>query len=1178
MSVTQFKQETDRNQAVASNPEISAWVSANAGTGKTTVLVNRVLRLLLQEDETLGGYTRPEAILCLTYTKAAAAEMENRLYGILSEWSVMAEPDLAGGLKDLRGHAATPGDMVRARQLFAVALDTKGGLKIQTIHAFCERLLHRFPLEADVQADFKVVADQEQRALRDAAIDAVLSEAVKDETAPLGRALMQVIAATGEERFRDIIGVTLGSRDALRQMSDLAGGDKRFPDAERRGIARALGVSIERSVTDVLNEMADVLSDGQIDFMLADIPAEKTTEQRLLNALRKAQAQKANEPRAQALRDAFLTQQHKPRANLLTKAVREAFPEALRQLEEAQSQIATLAQEQAVLEIVSSTGALLTLANAIIREYEHLKASRAALDYDDLIVKSVNLLETSRAAAWVLYKLDYGIDHILVDEAQDTSPIQWRVIDALAREFFSGESARETARTLFAVGDEKQSIYSFQGADPESFGIHGRGFGRQARDAGREFKTVPLTVSFRSTGPVLRTVDEVFARGAAREGMSWAGDEVVHQAIREGQPGLTELWAVEVPEDHEPAHAMRPQERVAVGRHVRDKLADRIARTIQHWLEKREQLPSQGRDVQPGDILVLVRSRDEFVAKLIRALKARGIPVAGADRMKLAEQLGVMDLMAVGDFVLMPEDDLTLATILKSPLIGFDDDDLFDLAYGRDGALWDALRQKADENEKYAAVVIQLTHWLNQADREPPYEFFARVLEEDQMRMRLALVARLGPDTGDAIDEFLNLALDYEQLAPPSLQGFLDWMRKAEIEVKRDMEQLRNEVRIMTVHGAKGLEANIVILPDTCKPPTGRGGAKPKLLPLPRASAPPNSPDHLVWVPSGTMPLEAISEAKELLKTAEREEHNRLLYVAMTRARDRLYVCGWQQGKELPADCWYSLVSEGLKELGQEASGVFGEPVFRYEVAATEEAAQADRKVEASEVLVALPSWALTDAPQEEPASLALTPSAVPEISSSATQEMLRTEQDVEPPLSRAGAARFVRGNLIHALLEHLPGVPSDQQEQVARAFVDARGSALDEAQRKAIVTETMAILIHEDFAPLFGPGGLAEVPIIGRLPRKAAPSLELSGQIDRLIVGDDEILIVDYKTNRPPPSKPENVAPLYRRQLAAYRAALSQIYPGKRVRAALLWTAVPHIMEIPGDILDEAAASFDAL
>ncbi|MFQ5626094.1 MAG: 3'-5' exonuclease, partial [Methyloligellaceae bacterium] len=460
--------------------------------------------------------------------------------------------------------------------------------------------------------------------------------------------------------------------------------------------------------------------------------------------------------------------------------------------------------------------------------------------------------------------------------------------------------------------------------------------------------------------------------------------------------------------------------------------------------------------------------------------------------------------------------------------------------------------------------------WLNRADTAPPYEFFASLLEENLMRMRLALIARLGPDAGDAIDEFLNLALDYERVSHPSLQGFLDWMRKGEAEVKRDMEQRRDEVRIMTVHGAKGLEADVVILPDTCRTPSG-GGNKPKLLGLPRAAAPPGTPDHLVWVPPDTMELEEITDAKNELKEEEREEYNRLLYVAMTRARDRLYVCGWKGVNTVPDNCWYRLVEAGLEGVARSAKGALGDDVLRYEAKQTVKVEKSDEEAQQDLTPVQLPEWAKQDAASEAPATLPLTPSAIPAEGEGTSAQL--PEQDVTPPLERADQSRFLRGILVHALLQHLPNIAPDRWEEKARHYVAARGHALGEEQREEIVVETLAILDRDEFAPLFGPGSQAEVPVVARIAREGKPGLELSGQIDRVAILGDEVLIADYKTNRPPPDTPEDVAPLYRRQLAAYRYALQQIYPEKRVRAALLWTDGPRIMTMPDDILDDAAA-----
>ena len=1177
MSAADRITETDENQSRASDPHGSAWVSANAGAGKTKVLVERVLRLLLHVDENTGTYNKPENALCLTYTKAAAAEMENRLFTTLSGWVVMDEEELSEKLTKLRRVEPSPDDLKRARQLFAVSLDTKGGLKIHTIHAFCERLLHRFPIEAGIQADFKVLEEQEKRVLLDAAIDAMLERAGADRGGPTWDALQELLAATGEENFRSIIDVAVSKREDLRAMTRIADGFASLGEAERHGIATTLGADINRRETDIWQEMAGTLSDGEIDMLLRDIPADKATEQTLLEALARVRAQIVPDLRGQALCDVFLTQDRKPRKSLMRVPIREEFPAHYEIVVTAQDRVAALASELSALHIASCSGALITLADGIIADYERSKVTRAVLDYDDLIARTVLLLQSSSAAQWVLYKLDTGIDHILVDEAQDTSPPQWRVIEALVNEFFAGAGAREGARTVFAVGDEKQSIYSFQGADPASFAHHGRMFEQAAKSADQTFRRVPLTVSFRSTDPILKSVDDVFATPLAGNGVVWGDQPIVHQAVRTGRAGLVEVWPVEHAEEAIDIHAMRPfDEQVAVA-HARDTLAQHISTTIRHWLDTGEKLEARGRPMRAGDILILVRSRDAFVQKLIRALKSHNIPVAGADRMKLTEQLAVMDMMALADFVLLPDDDLNLATLLKSPLIGLDDDDLFALAYKRPGALWNALRDRQSDDPRYVKAVEKLMSWLKRADQSPPFEFFAGLLEENQMALRLALIARLGPDAGDAIDEFLNMALDYERTTHPSLQGFLDWVRKSEAEVKRDMEHGRDEVRIMTAHGAKGLEANVVILPDTCKSPTGTGGNRPKLYPLPRAGARPGEPSHLVWVPPGAMSLDAIDGEpdgiKLVLKNAEKQEQNRLLYVAMTRARDRLYVCGWTTRKNLSEDCWYMLVKEGLSGLLQPATGALGDEVLRYSSEQERDVLDDDDEQGTRAEPRALPEWACRDAQEELPPWRALTPSSIPGDEGDEDDTRLRAEQDVVPPRQRADRSRFLRGNIVHALLQYLPDIDASQWDERAKGYVAHSAPALDADRQAEIVAETLAILRREDFAPLFGPGSQAEAPIVARLETSGGEFVQLNGQVDRLVVLDDEVLIVDYKTNRPPPTDPDLVAPLYIRQLAAYRAALSRVYPEKKVHTALLWTDGPDQMWIDDEKLDAAAA-----
>ncbi|HZP10634.1 double-strand break repair helicase AddA [Methyloceanibacter sp.] len=1155
-------EEADRNQARASDPSASAWVSASAGTGKTAVLVKRVQRLLL------AGF-KPESILCLTYTKTAAAEMQNRLLKELAAWATISEDDLRERLQELTKRTPEAGELREARRLFARTLEAKGGLKIYTIHGFCERLLQRFPLEARVTPHFSVLDEPEQALLRRRAFDAVFARAAEDREGALGQALAHVITLTSESHFRKVIDAVLAMRGEMARIAAYHGGRSDWAEREAAALKRLLGVH-EVKEEDLIAEMAGILSDAEIGELLDALEAHGATKD---DARMKASLINAKdalgESRAAALKPIFCTVDHEPRQRLCSKALKDAVPRLCVMLERARDRFVPLDATLAKLRIAEASGSVLILADAVMGDYERRKRAEAALDYDDLIVKTLNLLLRERAAAWVLYKIDGGIDHILVDEAQDTNPAQWDIIERLAEEFFAGAGASERTRTIFAVGDEKQSIYSFQGADPRRFGEIGRIFQRRAEAVGLPFHQVPLNLSFRSTEPVLRAVDAVFANRKAASGLVLSETAVIqHHAVRKGEAGLVELWLPEAEAKPEPADPFAPWEDASSGARSVDALCQNIARLIRRWIEEGEPLLSAGRPVKPGDILILVRRRDPFTTPMIRALKRERVPVAGADRMKLMDQLAVQDLVALADVLLLPEDDLALAVVLKSPLFGLSDDDLFDLAHGRGArSLWSMLKDKAETDRRFAEARATLKAWLARTDFLPPYEFFADVLGADGQKMRERMLIRLGPEAAEAIDEFLDHALAYDRDAAPSLQGFIDQLRKGDIEIKRDMDQDRDEVRIMTVHGAKGLQAPIVFLPDTCMNPRAQGV---RLYPLPRPGEPQEEVAHIVWAVGGRTDLEEIEGPKEALKRAEHEEHHRLLYVAMTRAQDRLYVCGWQGQKDKPeGDSWYELIKDGLGGLLAEVTNSDGTSVRRMDCAQVKPVKK-DEVEGVKGVKTPLPAWALRAATPER-APRRLTPSRLPRSPVEGTEAPFAFQPPLGP-LALAKNHRFARGRLVHALLQYLPEVAPEDQERAARTFIAARGRDLAGALQDEILAEAVAIVRDPRFAPLFRPGSLAEVPVIAKIG-DGKHGCELEGQIDRLAILAEELLILDYKTNRPPPKVVEDVAPAYIDQLAAYRIALKRMFPGKILRAALLWTDGPNLMEIPSTSLDLAEA-----
>jgi ATP-dependent helicase/nuclease subunit A len=556
-------------------------------------------------------------------------------------------------------------------------------------------------------------------------------------------------------------------------------------------------------------------------------------------------------------------------------------------------------------------------------------------------------------------------------------------------------------------------------------------------------------------------------------------------------------------------------------------------------------------------------------------LKMRGIGVAGADRLKLIEQIAVQDLMALGDILLLPEDDLALASVLKSPLFSLNDEDLLALTPDRKGSLWEQLRRRAQSDERYRPATDTLQRWRMLAERVPPFEFYSTVLDVEGGRTRM--LARLGPEAGDAMDEFLNLALAHDDGAPPSLQGFLASLRESQREVKRDMEQGRNEVRVMTVHGAKGLEAPIVFLPDTCSTRSARPANG--LLLLEDAERPSAAPPPFLWPVKGTSKVPAVQQAKRRIADAETEERNRLLYVALTRARDRLYVTGFESAKPPPPNCWYNLVRAGLEGQAKEVTLADGQVMLRLASEQIGEPDKPKRRSGPSAAFAPLPAWAKTRAPREPVLTMPLVPSRLAPLEMEEAEEAPATprkarvpsEPSVLPPVVLADEARFLRGTLTHALLEHLPGIHEKNWVAAAETFLASRAAQLSAEKRRDIASETLAILRAAAFAPLFGPGSRAEVPIAAEIahPAQAGTVLRLTGKIDRLVHTGTSVMIVDYKTNRPPPADPSRIADAYLLQLAAYRLGVARIFPGIPVRAAILWTDGPSIMEVDAAVLD---------
>ncbi len=1095
-------------QVQAAIPVRSTWVSANAGSGKTRVLTNRVARLLLSGCP-------PQKILCLTYTKAAAAQMQNRLFSSLGAWAMKPDAELCKALREL-GEVDLDADRLRlARTLFARALETPGGLKIQTIHSFSAGILRRFPLEAGVSPQFVEMEDRQAKQLR---------AEILEEIALENGAVFDGIAwhLTGD----DVEGLLSGILN-LRDM---------FGTFQEDATATALGHIVGQTDEGILAAVMQGVSDDAIDRLAAAMAEGGSKDQMFATKIGGRRALSASDA-LNLYESLYLTKEGTARATrgFPTRSVLKTNPWVAEMMESLKDRM-VIARNQRLARLAFNRAlALHVFAREFLTRYDQRKAGLGKLDFEDLIQKARSLLERSNMAAWVLYRLDGGIDHILVDEAQDTSPAQWDIVRILAEEFHAGIGDREAPRTVFVVGDEKQSIYSFQGADPKAFGAMRVWFSDRLSQVAQALHQTELLYSFRSAVPVLAVVDKLFT-GDAREGLE--GD-ILHRAVHSDMPGRVELWPFvikpEKPEENPwylPVDSRTPDD-------PRLKLAEAVAERVAGLIETRHLLPGSDRAVSAGDFLILVQSRGTLFHAIIKRLKAHGVDVAGADRLKIIEEIAVKDLLALLQFMSTPEDDLSLAAALRSPLFEFSERDLYKLLYGRKGTLWQSLWTY---RETWPEAYTALDKLQNQADFLRPYDLLEEVLTKYDGRRNL--VARLGHEAEDGIDELLNQALRYESVEAPLLTGFLGWITSDDVEVKRQMDAAGDRVRVMTVHGAKGLEAPIVILPDTTKRP--EGSHAPQVVSV---------ADLPMWKASGGSP-HALVAVEDDRKQLVREEKRRLLYVALTRAEKWLIVCG-AGTLDKEGDSWFQRVELAMRACDAQAAaapdGLTGETLVleqNWSDAAVRKSASLAKN------LLVMPEYMTDLAPTPDRAAKTLSPSNL------GGEHALSGEADDEETAKN-------RGNQIHLLLEILPDVPSGERTKAAERL-------LNDEHWWEIYDEVKAVLDAPELQAIFVDGVLVEVPV-------TAPIAELRGErilghIDRLLITDTEVLAIDFKSHRQIPESAADTPEAILRQMGAYRAALTQIYPDRKVKTAIIWTRRAKLMElsekITTDALLRAAAS----
>ncbi len=1120
-------------QAAASDPLVHAALSASAGTGKTHVLTSRVLRLLLRG-------TPPSSILCLTFTKAGAAEMANRIGERLAHWVRLPEAELGLELKHLC-EDYEPVMRQRARRLFAEVLDAPGGgLRIQTIHSFAQTLLASFPAEAGIAPGFRPIEGRAEAELARRTRASLLEVAEAGGDKQLVGDVSALSLRLGEASAENYLMSCAKAHEAMEALGD--------PGTIEARLLALIGIASG----DPDAEIHARLSDGELDIdlferLIAANRAWRTPTGDKITGNLAAFIIGGPDQRLgllDSIGSGLVTAKGEPRKS--SPIQRAAEPEYDDLLSDFANWLVGLRALIAGADLAKVQAAGLRAGQAFARANVRAKRAAGVADFDDLIAWTSRLFAQEGMGEWVRYKLDQRTDHILVDEAQDTNADQWAIVDALAAEYFSGNPEAEGRwRTLFMVGDYKQAIFGFQGTNPKEYErfravISDRASklldaADEAEVRTREFRDLSIDASFRSSPAVLEVVDALIGE-VGHPAMGLSAPPNTHQAYHADRAGRVELW---------PAYEVGAAENGEEGEEgwidERDRFyADAIARRVKQWLAEAPVMATTRRPLTPADILILVRSRKELASLIVARLYAHRVPVAGIDRLHLHKPLAVKDLLSAIAFAVQPLDDLNLASLLVSPLIGWDQDQLYGLAYGRKGKLWTELASRRDEQPHWTEAHAILGGWLAMADYVTPARFLETILS-GPLDGRRKLLRRLGEAARDPIEELVGSALAFEQEEIASLDRFLAWFGQGDVEVKRDPSAPSNAVRVMTVHGAKGLEAPLVLLADATHDPDKVGGTSSILdVPLPGVGEIP------IVRPRKDECAPIFRAIIDAAKAADQEEHWRLAYVGLTRAAERLVIAGVKPKRDVPQGSWHAAAARAMQALGAapaEIEGWGSALVWEGQGAAT-----SPRKAgKAAVAPIAVPDWLRRPAPVEARPPRPLSPSQITE------------DRDAAPPPSPEMREAARRGTLLHSLFERLPGVDPAERAELALQWLERAG--VEEDARIEIAGAACSLIADPQFAALFGTDALAEAPIVAAL----ADGRVVAGTVDRLCIGPDFVRVIDFKTGRGVPTDIGAVPPAHRAQMEAYAEALQVIFPGRRVEASLLYTSGPRLITLPG-------------
>ncbi|MBL42865.1 MAG: hypothetical protein CMM49_09440 [Rhodospirillaceae bacterium] len=869
----------------------SIWITASAGSGKTSLLVERIIELLIKD-------VPPSQILCLTFTKAASIEMHERINQKLFHWINLEDYQLKNILKKYK--ISKNIDTNRLRSLALRLLEDHSSINIQTIHSFCENILKKFPIEAGVLPNFSVLSANETANYILEARNLAFKKYKNNRR--FDKSLKNLVVKNDEKRFNELFSELVSKKISLSKIWSQS------DELEKviNHIYKLFDLDISDTPSSLVDKACEINSYRMQKLInIIDKLAEGSKKDNLNSrAINKWINSSERESDWKDYKSVFLTKKNSIAKNIVSKKISEKYPELVIDINSEAKKIFETEEKISFINISSKIISSLTVFKYIMIEYQNIKLNFNLLDYDDLIYFSLNLFKKIDIAPWVLFKFDQQIKHFLIDEAQDTSSEQWDLLHTLITEIFTTNSINKNERSIFVVGDEKQSIFSFQGANPENLENIKNSFIDYFKNININFEISSLSKSYRSIDIILKFVDQIFADENETQIISKMKKWKNHHSFRKDGGGLIEIWPlIERPINQRDIWELPVNQFDNIS--SESELARLITIQIKEWLASKEILVSENRFIEAGDIMILVRKRGLLFQRIINELKKNNIPVVSSEKIKLKDYLVVKDLIKLMEFVLLPNDDFVLANVLKGPLFNIKEDDLFELSINRGSkSLWDSLLIYSKKNTKYKKIYNALIDLLKRKSFYSPFKFYSDILDSGGRRK---ILSYLGKQNNEIIDEFLNQIIDYEENNIVSFQGFIHWFENSSISYQIDLGSVRNKVRVLTVHSAKGLEAPIVFLPDTTSVPVNK--KNPYVV----------KENDLAFImfPS-SLPENKNSKyykINSLNKDKEYKEYLRLFYVAMTRARDRLYICGYSQTRNIDKGSWYDLAESNFEKM-----------------------------------------------------------------------------------------------------------------------------------------------------------------------------------------------------------------------------------------------------------------------